>query len=141
MSAGDFKFDLQLFTGGKIPDKLLDGSPYNLTIRRQVQNRHIPGTKEYDRYVEQLKADDIKPSILSQGVDVQSFVRQYHKKGISDPSRRDGSPREIVDAGFVVGQYWDIKERKYLDITWAKIVYSRKGAHIYPVLPREGVSK
>ena len=114
MSLDDFKFDLQLFGGGKIPDTLLDGSPYNLTIRRQVQNRHISGTKEYEQYVEKLEVDGMKPSILAHGVEPQQFVRQYHKTGVSAPSKRDGRPREIVDAGFIVGQYWDIEEQKYL---------------------------
>ena len=134
LSLDDFKFDLQLF-GGKIPDTLLDGSPYNLTIRRQVQNRHISGTKEYEQYVEKLEVDGMKPSILAHGVEPQQFVRQYHKTGVSAPSKRDGRPREIVDAGFIVGQYWDIEEQKYLDTTWAKIVYSKKGTHVYPIYP------
>ena len=37
---------------------------YNLAVRRQVQNRHILGTKEYEQYAEKLALLGLKPSII-----------------------------------------------------------------------------
>ena len=142
LSAGDFKFDLQLFAGGKIPDTLLDGSPYNLTIRRQVQNRHIPGTKEYDRYVEQLKDLNLQPSVFHEGVtqkELERLVKKYHGTGMYDPNPLNGSPREKVDTGVFLGQYWDTKKGKLVDTTWLELVYSKHGTHVYSVKPPRGV--
>ena len=142
LSAGDFKFDLQLFAGGKIPDTLLDGSPYNLTIRRQVQNRHLPGTKEYERYVEKLKDLNLHPSVFHEGVtqkDLERLVKKYHGTGMYDPNPLNGSPREKVDTGVFLGQYWDTKKGKLVDTTWLELVYSKHGIHVYSVKPPRGV--
>ena len=113
----------------KIPDM-----NYNLTIRRQVQNRHIEGTKEYQQYVEVLKNKGLKPSKLNSDVDVQALVKEFHGKGEYDPNPRDDSPREIVDVGKIIGQYWDKESQKFVDTSIVKIVYSKKGTHIYPIL-------
>ena len=113
-------------------------SDLNLTIRRQVQNRHIVGTKEYIQYVEKLSPYGLLPSILAEGVDVQDLVNKFHGKGISDPNPRDNSPREIVDAKEFIGQYWDIEENKYVDTTFFEIIYSKRGTHVYPVRPKQG---
>ena len=112
-------------------------SDLNLTIRRQVQNRHIVGTKEYIQYVEKLSPYGLLPSILAEGVDVQNLVNKFHGKGMSDPNPKDNSPREIVDAKEFIGQYWNNREKKYIDTTFIKIVYSNQGVHIYPIRPEE----
>lgn len=114
----------------KIPDM-----NYNLTIRRQVQNRHIEGTKEYQQYVEVLKNKGLKPSKLNSDVDVQALVKEFHSEGKYYPNPKDGSPREIVDVGKSIGQYWDKEKQKFIDTSVVMIVYSKKGVHIYPIHP------
>ena len=116
-------------------EKLPDGE-YNLTIRRQVQNRHIEGTKEYQQYVERLSATGFKPSKIFVDVNVNEVITKFHGKGIYDPNPKDNSPREIVDTGQIIGQYWNIEEKGYIDTSFVEIVYSKKGIHIYPVRPR-----
>ena len=125
-------FDLQRFGGQKIPE-----GDYNLTVRRQVQNRHIEGTKEYAEYVTRLSGKNLMPSKLSPDVDAQSLIREFHGKGIYDPNPKDNSTREQVDTGSIIGQFWDKDNNRYADTTWLEIVYSKHGTHIYPIRPAE----
>ena len=115
----------------KMPDM-----SYNLTIRRQVQNRHIEGTKEYQQYTDRLSVLGLKPSKLNSDVDIQNLIKEFHKQGKYDPNHKDSSPREIVDVGRIIGQYWDFEIQKFIDTSFVKIVYSKKGTHIYPIKPR-----
>lgn len=110
---------------------------YNLSIRRQVQNRHIEGTKEYQDYVERKAGTPFKPSKMPQGTDAQALVNEFHGKGIYHPNPADNSTRERVDTGRIIGQYWNNRTRQFSDTTWIEIVYSKKGTHIYPVRPLE----
>lgn len=114
---------------GQTENKSLEG--YSLNIRQQVQNRHIRGTKEYEAYVEKLAELNLKPSIITYQ-DMQGLVNQYHGKGTQDKSVGAGSPREVVKVDFVVGQYWNKQRGMYIDTTAFKIVYSKKGTHIFP---------
>ena len=116
----------------KIEFKIPDGE-YNLTVRRQVQNRHIEGTAEYFQYAAKLAEKNLKPSILKSGVDVGELIRKFHGKGRYDPNPKDGSPREKVDCGEVIGKYWDYMEQQYFDTRFLEIVYSKHGVHVYPV--------
>lgn len=104
-------------------------------MRRQVQNRHIEGTREHKQYLEKLVATGLKPSVLLPTVDIPALINKFHGKGIYDPNPKDNSPREKVDTGQVIGQYWDKDKNQYVDTTWIKIVYSKSGTHIYPIYP------
>ena len=106
---------------------------YNFTVRRQVQNRHIEGTKEYNEYAAKLAEKGFKPSILNKNINVAELVRKFHKKGIYDPNPKDGSPREIVNTGRIIGKYWDKDKCQYIDTAYIEIVYSKYGVHIYPI--------
>ena len=115
----------------KIPE-----GDYNLTVRRQVQNRHIAGTQEHFQYLAKLAEKNLQPGLLADNVDIADLIHSFHGKGIYYPNPKDGSPREIVDTKKIIGQYWDKKENLYIDTTWIEIVYSKHGTHIYPVRPR-----
>ena len=114
----------------------LPAGKYNLAVRRQVQNRHITGTMEYERYVDKMRAEGMAPSVLADKDNVRSLIDEFHGKGIYAPSHIDGSPREYVDVGHNIGQYWDRVFKKLVDTTFIMIVYSKKGTHIYPIKPR-----
>ena len=129
-----FVFDLQRFGGQKLPE-----DSYNLTVRRQVQNRHIEGTKEYQDYTARLSVAGFKPNKLSSEVDPQLLIREFHGKGIYDPNPKDNSPREKVDTGRIIGQYWDKGLNDFVDTTWLMLVYSKHGTHVYPIRPTEEV--
>ena len=75
------------------------------------------------------------PSVLSENVDVAGLIQKFHGKGRYDPNPKDGSPREQVDTGEVVGKYWDYDENDLIETTWIEIVYSKYGVHIYPIRP------
>ncbi len=116
--------------GQKIPD-----GEYNLTIRRQVQSRHIDGTPEHEAYVKKLEPLGMKPSVLADDIVPKELINEFHGKGIYSPNPKDGSPREDVYTGRVIGQYWDKELKRMLDTFWCKIVYSKKGTHVYPIRP------
>ena len=120
---------------GKLMPKIPKGE-YNLMIRRQVQNRHIEGTSEHQRYVEKLAEKNLKPSVLAKNVDVVELVREFHGRGVYDPNPKDGSPCEVVDTGMVIGKHWNILENKFVATTFIEIVYSKNGVDIYPIRPR-----
>ena len=125
-------FELQLFAGQRLPE-----GDYNLTIRQQVQNRHIEGTHEYQEYVARKIDTPFKPSKMPPDTDAQALVNEFHRKGIYAPNPQDNNPREKVNTGRIIGQYWNNRLGKFIDTTWLMIVYSKKGTHIYPIRPME----
>ncbi len=108
---------------------------YKLTVRENIQKRHIEGTKEYLDYVARLeqKGSKVKPSILS--VDAQALINRFAGTGRIIVQKKGGPPKEVIDAGTVVGKYFDEGSGKFLESTRAMIVYSSKGIHVYPAAP------
>lgn len=105
---------------------------YNLKIRQQVQNRHIAGTKEYEHYARQLNEIGLKPSHVSYP-NPQELIDKYHRMGTVEKGPSGSGVREIVITDSIIGQYWNNKRGMYIDTKAFKIVYSKKGAHIFPV--------
>lgn len=126
------RFNLQKFGSQRLPE-----GNYNLRIRQQVQNRHIEGTKEYRDYVLRRVDTGFKPSKMPPDTDAQALVNEFHGKGIYEPNPQDKSPREIVDTGRMIGQYWNNRKKQFVDTTWLMIVYAKQGTHIYPIRPKE----
>jgi len=126
------RFDIQRFNGQRIPE-----GDYNLLIRRQVQNRHIEGTREYQDYVARKAGTPFKPSKMPQGTNAQLLVNEFHGKGIYTPNTADNSTRETVDTGRIIGQYWNHRLQKFIDTSWIMIVYAKSGTHVYPIRPLE----
>lgn len=112
------------------PNRIPEGE-YNLKIRSQVQKRHIEGTKEYEKYAESLANLGLKPGIITYP-DTQELVNKYHGKGEYEASP-DSGIREKVITDQVIGQYWNRQKRMYIDTKAFRIVYSKRGAHIFPV--------
>ena len=127
-----FVFDVQRFGAQSLPE-----GNYNLTIRRQVQNRHIEGTREFKDYASRLAEKNLLPSKMPQDTDIQSLIKEFHGKGIYTPNPKDDSPREKIDTGRIIGQYWDTDKEQFVDTSWVMIVYSKRGTHIYPIRPQE----
>jgi len=134
-STGNGIIDLKKQLDSDVQDKPIPDGNYNLAIRRQVQNRHIPGTMEHERYVESLKDAGIAPSVFYEDVDIKTLITEFHRKGVYDPAH-DGSTREYVDVGRYIGKYWDLDADRLIDTTFIKIVYSKKGVHAYPIRPK-----
>lgn len=129
------EFNIQRFGGQHLPE-----GDYNLRIRRQVQNRHIEGTKEYQDYVSRKAETQFKPSKMPPETNAQGLVNEFHNKGIYEPNPKDGSPREAVDTGRIIGQYWNNRNNQFIDTTWLMIVYAKSGTHVYPIRPKEDLS-
>ena len=123
-------FNPQRFGGQKIPE-----GDYNLTKKTVAQACHLEGTREYQEYTAKLSEKNLMPSKMAASTDAQALVNEFHGKGICDPNPRDGSVRERVDTGKIVGQYWDRQAQVYVDTTWPEIVYSKRGTHVYPNRP------
>lgn len=131
-SDNQFVFDIQSFGGQRLPE-----DNYNLTVRRQVQNRHIEETREFNDYVNRLAERNLRPSKMPKDTDIQSLINEFHGKGIYTPNPKDNSPREKIDTGRIIGQYWDNDKKQFVDTSWLMIVYSKRGTHIYPIRPQE----
>lgn len=114
----------------KQPTRIPDGD-YNLKIRPQVQKRHIEGTKEYQKYEAQLSEQNLKPGIMTYA-NLQGLVNKYSGKG-EIQIKKDGSKLETVVTDTIIGKYWNYQRQEYLDTKAFKIVYSKKGTHVYPV--------
>lgn len=136
---GNWKENLKNWQGQENPRSRLKASDFgsqtlpqdNLIIRQQLQNRHIEGTKEYQKYLEQLSEKNLKPGLITYS-HPQELVNNYAGKGRTD-IYPDGSKKETVITDDVIGKYWNYQKQEYLDTKALKIVYSKKGTHIYPV--------
>lgn len=137
LAKGDFRFDTQRFASEQEYRDLIGTAAYPTKVRRQVQNRHIEGTEEFKRYEEKLAAQGrgYKPSILT--ADAQTIVDRFHTKGEVLFEEKANVLSETFNAGEIVGQYWNNRQKQYIDSAWVTIVYSRRGAHAYPVFPEE----
>jgi len=72
----------------------------------------------------------MKPGILT--VNAQELIDKYAGTGQILPQKK-GPPKERISSDTVIGKYFDLKKKKYLETNRAIIVYSKTGTHIYPV--------
>jgi len=90
------------------------------------QNKHIPGTREYQQSI----ANGEKRSILTENP--LKLLEEYAGTG----QKLTGSNKERVDFGRVIGQHYNDTTGQYIDTTNGIIHYdSRGGAHIVPSNP------
>ena len=111
--------------------KILDGT-YPSRIIQGRQNKHIPGTAEFDQKREQMAKDSpgSKPSILE--ADAQTLVDKYKGRGTI---KTKGSiyPRETIDTENIIGKTWVQSLNKYVPTKRIEIFYSSTGTHVVPV--------
>lgn len=101
------------------------GSHSNAKIHQGRQDKHIPGTNNYN----QQKANGKHPSILTS--DPNKLLKEGAGKG-----QNYGSNKVVVDYGKTIGKFYDIKTNQYYDTTRATIHYDSNGnAHIVPAKP------
>ena len=102
------------------------GKRTNSKIHKGRQDKHIPGTNNYN----QQKANGKNPSILTG--DPNKLLREGVGKG-----KATTPTKETVDYGRVIGKYYDRESGKYYNTTRATIHYdSKSNAHIVPARPR-----
>ena len=125
-----------LVQNGDVADerrKILDGT-YSSRVIQGRQNKHIPGTTEFEQKREQMQkaSPGSEPAILES--DAQTLVDKYKGKGsvYFHPSSLD-YPREDILADNIIGKTWVKSLQKYVDTQAFTIYYSKTGVHIIPI--------
>lgn len=99
-------------------------------INIEKQNKHLKGTKEYNRYREKLSKRGYEQSYITVDIDtLDSLVRKN-----LDP-RKLMRQYQYVDVGIEIGHY----KNKNIDVptTRVKVMQSKTGYHAVPMLPKE----
>lgn len=104
-----------------------------MKIKKQMQNRHIEGKKEFEAYKKRLEIErsGYKPSILS--TDAEKLVKSYAGTGQREFLRKSEFPIETIKANEIIGKYWNRQKGEYVETDTFVIVYSSGGVHVYPV--------
>ena len=112
---------------GEISTKIISGK----------QNKHIEGTKQYkDKYKDGANPQDVLTISMEEA---QELVDRYCGKGDPGKSDMNGTWTEFMDADHVIGKYYSNGE--YHETKRFTIHYSKKGAHVIPVRPKEAMKK
>ena len=112
---------------GEISTKIISGR----------QNKHIEGTKQYkDKYKDGANPQDVLTISMEEA---QELVDRYCGKGDPGKSDMNGTWTEFMDADHVIGKYYSNGE--YHETKRFTIHYSKKGAHVIPVRPKEAMKK
>lgn len=111
-------------------------------ISRQKQARHIQGSAEFSRYVEQLSKTGDKPSYIREDLtlaDLSAMVKDKLGTGIVE-SKGDNSFQEFFDCDDVVGYYFDKESQTYKQTRRVQVKYSvgDGNIHIIPVKEQQG---
>ena len=111
--------------------KILNGT-YSSRVIQWRQNKHIPGTTEFQQKREQMQkaSPGSEPAILE--ADAQTLVDKYKGKGTVKQKGSD-YPRERIDTNEIVGKTWVKSLNKYIDTKRIEIYYSSTGTHVVPV--------
>jgi len=97
-------------------------SDYKKDINTDKQNKHIPGTKNYEPGKSKLSVS------ISEA---QELVNQFSGKG-----EKVSNNKERVDFEKVIGKYVDPTTGQESDTTVGMIHYSKTGTHIVPAKPK-----
>lgn len=122
----------------------VDLSSLNKRVNEQKQNRHVRGTREYEKYKEELRKADSKykePSYIDIVLDeVQSLVNIYSGTGIlmGDLDGVWSDEEMILDNDVQVG-YAVLEDGTHEATSYFKIHYSGTGTHIVPMSKERGI--
>lgn len=119
--------------------QMIGSDQYPLSPHSGRQNKHIPGTHEFEQYANSLKAKgQFGPSrITITEDDINALVQKYHGKGVL-LNTKDGTWRGIeritVHPG-VIGVAVNNLTGAEADTTTFTIRYSKDGFHVVPDYP------
>lgn len=134
----------QLLKNAEVNDKIEETKKFIKSdqqpkdILRGQQNKHIPGTHEYDQYVDKLKAKGQHgPSRLTITQDeAAELVKQYAGTGKALFGKNGWTNKELILTNDrVIGVAVDNLTGKEAETTVFKIHYGKKGVHIVPDYP------
>ncbi|MNO23029.1 Phage minor capsid protein 2 [compost metagenome] len=126
--------------------KLIRSDQQPKDVLRGQQNKHIPGTHEYNQYVDKLKAkDQYGPSRLTISQDeIADLVKRYSGSGeIGFTNKGEWNRKEtIIVNDRIIGVAINNITGAEVETSVFKIHYGKKGVHIVPDYPskqrREG---
>ncbi|MGR3742124.1 phage minor capsid protein [Companilactobacillus sp. DQM5] len=99
------------------------------TINTQKNNRHIPGTYEYNEKVKVMGKRNRRPSYLT--IDENEIINLVDQYGVKDLTTRTIA----FDAKKIVGYFVDANGREYAT-SWLLVTYSKNGYHVTPIKPK-----
>jgi len=62
-------------------------------------------------------------------------VNKYHGTGEVVSPAFGAPPKEIIQADYEIGEFYNIIEEKYIKTNRAVIAYFKTGTHVYPTRP------
>ena len=106
------------------------------TINPKKQARHIPGTKEYEEYVERLKDKGQKPSILTLPQrELQKILLEREGEWERAPGAERSHEKWRVRLNRSVGLWYDKSGKGPAESNLLIVVPSNTGTHVYPGNP------
>ncbi len=127
---------------GGIINQRVPISDVNKAIRIQKQQQHILGSADWLRESKKAIANGKSPkSALYKSADPQEIVDKFSGKGEIRYTKKSSYPEEFVDIGKHIGVTYDKKIGKYVPTSRVQIVYSKNGAHVFPVIYNGGERK
>lgn len=114
----------------------------NKSIRVRKQQQHILGTVDWLNESKKAVGKGMSPkSALYKNVDPQDIIDKFSGKGKIRYTNKSNYPEEFIDVGKNIGITYDKKLGKYVPTSRVQIVYSKDGAHVFPVIDNGGDKK
>lgn len=111
--------------GNKEMHKALKSGKVSRKLHKDKQLRHLRNSKSYDGERSYLNATNLE--------EVQKLIYELSGTGCAVADRNGHwQHKERVKSSKIIGTYCDLKTKKNYKTRKAVIVYSKKGAHIYP---------
>ena len=133
------KIALQTQKNRDILKEKIANSELSKTINDQKQARHIPGTDEFNDYLQKRIYKGQKPQsyLTIPTEEAQKLVDKYFGTGIVVITTTKGgtSYTEFCNADRIVGKFFI--DNQFRDTNRFQIIYSKRNAHIFPVKPIE----
>jgi hypothetical protein len=119
---------------------VVEGRP--LKLSEQSQWKHIKNSVDHERHTTQIQArtPHLKASRLKGDLRfAQELIEKY--AGTGRKVYKGGLlMEENIKTNKVIGRVWDFNKKAWIKTKWARIKYSSKGAHIFPIYPEPGGS-
>ncbi|MGW7888620.1 polymorphic toxin type 50 domain-containing protein [Staphylococcus xylosus] len=113
---------------------LVENGKIKLTINKQSQEKHRPGTNQYKNKVEKMKSTGYQPSIIDvSDTELEDVILSNHGKGdVLVTGKGSFKKTEVLDFGKVIGKSYVNGE--YVETKFGKVHYSKTGTHVVPFI-------
>jgi len=113
---------------------LMENGKIKLTINKQSQEKHRPGTNQYKDKVEKMKSTGYQPSIIDvSDTELEDVILSNHGKGdVLVTGKGSFKKTEVLDFGKVIGKSY--VDGEYVETKFGKVHYSKTGTHVVPFI-------